>query len=76
MTQWLQVVAQNNIVSAALEQGGEALKVPLVVRLITAVPWLQGITARFIGPGVRSNACIRRNASEHARVAQLRKYQG
>jgi len=53
MTQRMQVVAQNNIVSAALKPGGEALKVPLVVRLITAVPWLQGITARFVGLGVR-----------------------
>jgi hypothetical protein len=47
------VVAQNNIVSAALKGGSEPLKAPLVVRLITAVPWLQGITARFIGLGVR-----------------------
>ncbi|MBN8987512.1 MAG: FAD-dependent oxidoreductase [Rhizobiales bacterium] len=53
MTQRMQVVAQNNIVSAALKPGGEALKVPLVLRLITAVPWLQGITARFVGLGVR-----------------------
>jgi 2-polyprenyl-6-methoxyphenol hydroxylase-like FAD-dependent oxidoreductase len=53
MTQRMQVVAQNNIVSAALKGGGAPLKVPLVVRLITAVPWLQGITARFIGLGVR-----------------------
>jgi 2-polyprenyl-6-methoxyphenol hydroxylase-like FAD-dependent oxidoreductase len=53
MTQRMQVVAQNNIVSAALKPGGEPLKAPLVVRLITAVPWLQGITARFIGLGVR-----------------------
>ena len=53
MTQRMQVVAQNNIVSAALKGGGEPLKAPLVVRLITAVPWLQGITARFIGLGVR-----------------------
>lgn len=53
MTQRMQVVAQNNIVSAALKPGGEPLKVPLVVRLITAVPWLQGITARFVGLGVR-----------------------
>jgi len=53
MTQRMQVVAQNNIVSAALKPGGAALKVPLVVRLITAVPWLQGITARFVGLGVR-----------------------
>jgi 2-polyprenyl-6-methoxyphenol hydroxylase-like FAD-dependent oxidoreductase len=53
MTQRMQVVAQNNIVSAALKPGGEPLRVPLVVRLITAVPWLQGITARFVGLGVR-----------------------
>ena len=53
MTQAMQVVAQNNIVSAALKPGGEPLQVPLIVRLITAVPWLQGITARFVGLGVR-----------------------
>jgi 2-polyprenyl-6-methoxyphenol hydroxylase-like FAD-dependent oxidoreductase len=53
MTQRMQVVAQNNIVSAALKPGGAPLKAPLVVRLITAVPWLQGITARFIGLGIR-----------------------
>ena len=53
MTQRMQVVAQNNIVSAALKPGGKPLRVPLVVRLVTAVPWLQGITARFVGLGVR-----------------------
>ena len=35
MTQRMQVVAQNNIVSAALKPGNQPLKVPLVVRLIT-----------------------------------------
>jgi 2-polyprenyl-6-methoxyphenol hydroxylase-like FAD-dependent oxidoreductase len=53
MTQRMQVIAQNNIVSAALKPGDQPLKVPLVVRLITAVPWLQGITARLVGIGVR-----------------------
>jgi 2-polyprenyl-6-methoxyphenol hydroxylase-like FAD-dependent oxidoreductase len=53
MTQRMQVIAQNNIISVALKSGGEPLKVPLVMRLITAVPWLQGITARFVGLGVR-----------------------
>ena len=53
MTQRMQVVAQNNIVSAALKPGNRPLKAPLVMRLITAVPWLQGITARFVGLGVR-----------------------
>jgi 2-polyprenyl-6-methoxyphenol hydroxylase-like FAD-dependent oxidoreductase len=53
MTQRMQVVVQNNIVNAALKPGNQPLKVPLVMRLVTAVPWLQGITARFVGIGVR-----------------------
>jgi 2-polyprenyl-6-methoxyphenol hydroxylase-like FAD-dependent oxidoreductase len=53
MTQRMQVIAQNNIISVALKPGHQPLKVPLVMRLITAVPWLQGITARFVGLGVR-----------------------
>jgi len=42
MTQRMQVVAQNNIISMALKPGGRPLQVPAVMRLITAVPWLQG----------------------------------
>jgi 2-polyprenyl-6-methoxyphenol hydroxylase-like FAD-dependent oxidoreductase len=53
MTQRMQVVVQNNIVSAALKPGNQPLKAPLVMRLVTAIPWLQGITARFVGLGVR-----------------------
>jgi 2-polyprenyl-6-methoxyphenol hydroxylase-like FAD-dependent oxidoreductase len=53
MTQRMQVIAQNNIISVALKPGVEPLKVPLAMRLITAVPWLQGITARFLALGVR-----------------------
>jgi 2-polyprenyl-6-methoxyphenol hydroxylase-like FAD-dependent oxidoreductase len=53
MTQRMQVVVQNNIVNAALKPGNQSLKVPFVMRLVTAVPWLQGITARFVGLGVR-----------------------
>ena len=53
MTQRMQVVVQNNIVSAALKPGNQPLKIPLVMRLVTAMPWLQGITARFVGLGVR-----------------------
>jgi len=53
MTQRMQVVVQDNIVRAALKPGGAPLKPPLIVRLVTAVPWLQGITARFLGLGVR-----------------------
>jgi 2-polyprenyl-6-methoxyphenol hydroxylase-like FAD-dependent oxidoreductase len=53
MTQRMQVIAQDNIVSAALKPGNQPLKVPLVMRIVTAVPWLQGVTARFVGLGVR-----------------------
>ena len=53
MTQRMQVVVQNNIVNAALKPGNRPLKVPLVLRLVTGVPWLQGITARLLGLGVR-----------------------
>jgi 2-polyprenyl-6-methoxyphenol hydroxylase-like FAD-dependent oxidoreductase len=53
MTQRMQVVVQNNIITTALKSGNAPLKPPLVMRLITAVPWLQGITARFVAIGVR-----------------------
>ncbi|WP_342730215.1 FAD-dependent oxidoreductase [Bradyrhizobium sp. B117] len=53
MTQAMQVIVQNNIISGALQSGDRPLKVPLVLRLLTAVPWLQGIPARFLAIGVR-----------------------
>jgi 2-polyprenyl-6-methoxyphenol hydroxylase-like FAD-dependent oxidoreductase len=53
MTQRMQVIAQDNIISLALKPGAGPLKAPLVLRIITAIPWLQGITARLVGVGVR-----------------------
>jgi 2-polyprenyl-6-methoxyphenol hydroxylase-like FAD-dependent oxidoreductase len=53
MTQGMQVVVQNHIISGALKGGDRPLKVPLIVRLITALPRLQGIPARFVAIGVR-----------------------
>jgi 2-polyprenyl-6-methoxyphenol hydroxylase-like FAD-dependent oxidoreductase len=53
MTQTMQVVVQNNIISAALRPGDGPLRAPLFARIINAVPWLQGITARLIGLGIR-----------------------
>ena len=47
------LAVQNNIISVALKPGDAPLKAPLFARVINAVPWLQGITARFIGLGVR-----------------------
>jgi 2-polyprenyl-6-methoxyphenol hydroxylase-like FAD-dependent oxidoreductase len=52
MTQRMQVVGQNNIVAMALKQGTQ-LNAPLPLRIVSAVPWLQGITARFLALGVR-----------------------
>jgi 2-polyprenyl-6-methoxyphenol hydroxylase-like FAD-dependent oxidoreductase len=53
MTQALQVVVQNNLISVALKPGDRPLRAPLFVRIVNAIPWLQGITARFIAIGVR-----------------------
>jgi 2-polyprenyl-6-methoxyphenol hydroxylase-like FAD-dependent oxidoreductase len=53
VTQAMQVIVQNNIISVALKPGGRPLKAPLVARLINALPWLQGITARFLALGAR-----------------------
>jgi 2-polyprenyl-6-methoxyphenol hydroxylase-like FAD-dependent oxidoreductase len=53
MTQRMQVIGQDNIISLALKPGTGPLQAPLPLRLITAIPFLQGITARLIGLGVR-----------------------
>ena len=53
MTQRMQVIVQNKIISGALQGNDRPLQVPLIVRLITALPWLQGIPARLLALGVR-----------------------
>ena len=53
VTQAMQVVVQNRLISLALKPGDRPLVAPFPVRVINALPWLQGITARFIGLGVR-----------------------
>ena len=57
MTQAMQVVVQNNIISVALKPGDRPLKAPLFLRVINAVPWLQGITARFRRARRAARAC-------------------
>lgn len=54
ITQAMQVVVQNHIISGALKGGDRPLEVPLLLRLISAWPWLQGIPARFLALGVRT----------------------
>ena len=53
MTQAMQVVVQNRIISVALRPGDQPLRAPLFARIVNAIPWLQGITARFVAIGVR-----------------------
>jgi len=53
VTQAMQVVVQNRLISVALTPGARSIRAPFVVRVINALPWLQGITARFVGLGVR-----------------------
>jgi 2-polyprenyl-6-methoxyphenol hydroxylase-like FAD-dependent oxidoreductase len=53
MTQAMQRVIQNNIISVALKPGVQRLEVPLPLRLVSAIPALQGFTARFLAVGVR-----------------------
>jgi len=53
MTQAMQVIVQNNVITLALKPGSEPIKPPLFARVVNGIPWLQGITARFIAIGVR-----------------------
>jgi len=53
MTQAMQVAVQNKLISAALKPGGQPLRPPLFLRVVSAVPWLQRIAARFVAIGVR-----------------------
>jgi 2-polyprenyl-6-methoxyphenol hydroxylase-like FAD-dependent oxidoreductase len=53
MTQAMQVVVQNNIISVALKAKDQPFRVPMFGRVVNACPWLQGLTARFIALGVR-----------------------
>jgi 2-polyprenyl-6-methoxyphenol hydroxylase-like FAD-dependent oxidoreductase len=53
MTQAMQVVVQNRLISVALKPGDDPIKPPLFVRLVNAVPWLQGLTGRLVAIGVR-----------------------
>jgi 2-polyprenyl-6-methoxyphenol hydroxylase-like FAD-dependent oxidoreductase len=53
MTQAMQVMVQNRIISVALRPGNRPVKPPIFMRIVGAVPWLQGLAARFVAVGVR-----------------------
>jgi 2-polyprenyl-6-methoxyphenol hydroxylase-like FAD-dependent oxidoreductase len=49
--QRMQVLVQNRVINRALS--GHDLTPPVLIRVIGMIPWLQGLTARFLGIGVR-----------------------
>jgi 2-polyprenyl-6-methoxyphenol hydroxylase-like FAD-dependent oxidoreductase len=53
MTQAMQVMVQNRLISVALKAKDQPLRVPMFARIVNAIPWLQGVTARFVALGVR-----------------------
>jgi 2-polyprenyl-6-methoxyphenol hydroxylase-like FAD-dependent oxidoreductase len=53
MTQAMQVGIQNNLISRAIKPGDKPLRVPIFLRIITSVPWLQTLAGRLLAVGVR-----------------------
>ena len=54
MTQRIQVIVHNNVLAPALAAGDKPFEPPLAeFEIVNALPWLQGITARVLGIGVR-----------------------
>jgi 2-polyprenyl-6-methoxyphenol hydroxylase-like FAD-dependent oxidoreductase len=53
MTQAMQVAVQNNLISRVVKPGEKPLRVPVFLRIVTSVPWLQALAARLLAIGVR-----------------------
>jgi 2-polyprenyl-6-methoxyphenol hydroxylase-like FAD-dependent oxidoreductase len=53
MTQAMQVAVQNNLISRVIKPGDKPLRVPIFLRLISSVPWLQTLAGRLVAVGVR-----------------------
>ena len=53
VTQAMQIGMQNNVLAPVLSGANADLQVPLPMRILTAVPALQGVLARLVGMGVR-----------------------
>jgi 2-polyprenyl-6-methoxyphenol hydroxylase-like FAD-dependent oxidoreductase len=53
MTQAMQVMVQNNVISAVIKPGDEPLRVPLFLRAVNALPPLQALAGRLMAIGVR-----------------------
>jgi 2-polyprenyl-6-methoxyphenol hydroxylase-like FAD-dependent oxidoreductase len=53
MTQAMQVMVQNNLISRVIKPGDQPIRVPLFLRIISSVPWLQALAGRLMAIGVR-----------------------
>ena len=53
MTQRLQLLVQNRVISPVLAGRGGEMKVPLLLRVVRRFPWLQRLPARLVGLGFR-----------------------
>ena len=53
ITQRVQLLVQNNVITRVLGRRGQRMKPPLIVRLLGAIPLLQRIPARMVGLGFR-----------------------
>ena len=53
MTQAMQVAVQNNLISRVIKPGDEPLRVPVFLRIVSSVPWLQALAGRLMAVGVR-----------------------
>jgi 2-polyprenyl-6-methoxyphenol hydroxylase-like FAD-dependent oxidoreductase len=53
MTQAMQVAVQNNLISRVIRPGEKPLQVPMFLRIIRTVPWLQSLAGRLVAIGVR-----------------------
>ncbi len=53
MTQAMQVAVQNNLISVVIKPDQKPLRVPIFLRIISAVPWLQALAGRLLAIGVR-----------------------
>ena len=53
MTQAMQVAVQNKLISQVIKPGEKPLRVPMFLRIISSVPWLQALAGRLVAIGVR-----------------------
>ena len=53
VVQAVQLAIQSRLIEPILKERGAESRAPLPLRIVNAVPWLRGWTARFLGLGLR-----------------------